>query len=189
VVAPRRRPTYRAGVARALLALVLAAAAVGPAAAQRAPASGGDAVEQRRADVARQLLRVGEELRRELLAGDVRALAARVPPDGLRCAGRVIPRARVQRDLATPGSWLHDTLLGAPGARPAQGGQPASVAELLRTPEVAMTVSFVNDPRALPLGRPCLQFRAKDVATPGAPFCFAQRDGRWWFTESLYPCG
>jgi hypothetical protein len=174
-------------VAHALLVAVIASAAVGAAPAQGAPAPGGDALEQRRAEVARELLRVGEELRRELLAGDARALAARIPSDGLRCSGRVVPRARVQRDLATPGSWLHDTLLGAPAAT---GAPPASVAELLRSsPEVAIAVSFVKDPRALPLGRPCLEFRAKDVPTPGAPFCFEQRDGRWWFTESLYPCG
>jgi hypothetical protein len=178
-------------VAHALLVAVIAAVA-GAAPAQGSPAPGGEALEQQRADVARELLRVGQELRRELLAGDARALAARIPSDGLRCSGRVVPRARVQRDLATPGSWLHDTLLGAPaakGAARAKGTPPASVAELLRaSPEVAIAVSFVRDPRALPLGRPCLEFRAKDVPMPGAPFCFEQRDGRWWFTESLYPC-
>jgi hypothetical protein len=95
----------------------------------------------------------------------------------------------VQRDLATPGSWLHDTLLGAPGAHGPKGA-PASLAELLRTQgDVAMAVSFVHDVRAAPLGRPCLEFRAKDVVTPTAPLCFERRDGRWWFTESLYPCG
>ncbi len=170
-----------------LLAAMLAASTAAPAAAQ-APA--GDALEQRRAEVARDLLRLGEELRREILADDAPALAGRVPPDGLRCAGRVVPRGRVQRDLSTPGSWLHDTLFGAPGARGTRGAPLGSVAELLRTStEVAIAISFVQDPRAQPLGRPCLEFRAKGVTSPLAPLCFEQRDGRWWFTESLYPCG
>jgi hypothetical protein len=95
----------------------------------------------------------------------------------------------VQRDLATPGSWLHDTLFGAPGAQVARGG-PASLAELLRgAPDVAVAVSFVQDPRAAPLGRPCLEYRVKGVVTPAVPLCFEKREARWWFTESLYPCG
>jgi hypothetical protein len=167
----------------ALLALAMAAAPQAPA----APA--GDPVERRREEVARDLVRLGQELRREIVAGDVRALGARVPADGLRCAGRVVPRGRVQRDLSTAGSWLHDTLLGAPGIHGTRTA-PASVAELLRSNgEVAITVSFVHDPRAAPLGRPCLEFRVKDVVGPTAPLCFERREGKWWFTESLYPCG
>jgi hypothetical protein len=99
-----------------------------------------------------------------------------------------VPRAHVERDLRTPGTWLHDALFG--GATPASAGVPRSLAKLLRSsPEVAMAVSFVKDPRAGEVGRPCLEFRARDVATTGAPFCFERRDGRWWLTESLYPCG
>jgi hypothetical protein len=170
-------------VISALLVLALAAAPQAPA----APA--GDPVERRRAEVARELIRLGAELRREIVAGDARALGARVPAEGLRCAGRLVPRGRVQRDLATPGSWLHDTLLGAPGIQGSKGA-PASLAELLRTEaDVAIAISFVQDPRAMPLGRPCLEFRVRDVVTPTAPLCFEQRDGRWWFTDSLYPCG
>jgi hypothetical protein len=172
-------------VPHAVLALALAAAA----AAQAPGGPAGDPAERRRAEIARELVRLGEQLRRQIVAGDAKAIAARVPPDGLRCAGRIVPRARVERDLATPGSWLHDTLFGAAG-HAARGAPPASVAEVLRTSaDVAIAVSFVRDPRALPLGRPCLEFRAKNVVTPGAPLCFEQRDGKWWFTESLYPCG
>jgi hypothetical protein len=177
-------------VAHTLLAAMLAVSAAAGAAAQAPAGPSGDSLEQRRADLARDLLRLGEELRREILAGNDRALAARVPPDGLRCAGRLVPRARVQRDLATPGSWLHDTLLGGPGAPAARSATPSSVAELLRaSPEVAIAVTFVQDPRAMPLGRPCLEYRAKGVTAPGAPLCFERREGKWWFTESLYPCG
>jgi hypothetical protein len=170
--------------------VILALLAVALAAAPQAPAAPpGDPLERRRDEVARALVHLGQELRREIVSGDARALAARVPADGLRCAGRLVPRSRVQRDLATPGSWLHDTILGAPGVH-GSNTAPASLAELLRAQrEVAITVSFVRDPRAEPLGRPCLEFRAKDVVGPTAPLCFEQRDGRWWFTESLYPCG
>lgn len=159
-------------------------------AAPRAPAAPAeDPVERRRGEVARELVRVGQELRRDLVAGDARAVGARVPAEGLRCAGRLVPRARVLRDLGTTGSWLHDTLLGAPGAR-SDATAPASLAAMLRTDrEVAIAVSFVRDPRAEPLGRPCLEFRVSGVVTPAAPLCFERRDGRWWFTESLYPCG
>lgn len=167
----------------ALLALALVAAPKAPA----DPA--GDPVERRRAEVARDLVRLGEELRRELVAGDAKAIGARVPAEGLRCGGRLVPRSRVQRDLSTPGSWLHDTLLGVPG-HPGAKETPASLAELLRAAgEVAIAVTFVHDVRAEPLGRPCLEFRAKGVVGPTAPLCFERQGGRWWFTESLYPCG
>jgi hypothetical protein len=164
-------------VVPALLALSLAAT----------PAQAG-ALEGRRSEIAQEVLRVGTELRRALVAGDVSAIASRVPPEGLGCAGRVVPRARVERDLRTPGAWLHDALFGS--ATPASAGASRSLAELLRSsPDVAMAVSFVKDPHAGEVGRPCLEFRAQDVSTPGAPFCFERRDGRWWLTESLYPCG
>jgi hypothetical protein len=163
-------------VVPALLALAVAAA---PAAAD---------VERRREAVAREILTVGAQIRRELLAGDAHAIAMRVPPEGLRCAGRVVPRARVERDLRTPGAWLHDALFG--GASPARADAPRSLAELLRgSPDAAMAVSFVKDPRAGEVGRPCLEFRAPNVTGAAAPFCFERHDGRWWLTESLYPCG
>ncbi|HEX9241724.1 MAG TPA: hypothetical protein VF875_04720 [Anaeromyxobacter sp.] len=163
----------------ALLLLALAAAP--------GPTSAAD-VERRRTEVAREILSLGPELRREVVAEDAHALAVRVPPDGLRCAGRTVPRARVERDLRTPGAWLHDALFG--GAAPARAGAPRSLAELLRgSSDVAMAVSFAKDPRAGDVGRPCLEFRAKDLAASAAPLCFERRDGRWWLAESLYPCG
>jgi len=160
----------------ALVALALAAA------------PGGDAsVERRREEIARDILRLGLELRREVVAGDVAAIASRVPPEGLRCAGRLVPRARVERDLSTPGAWLHDALFGRKEL--AARGAP-SLASLLRSShDVAMGVSFAPDPRAGQVGRPCLEFRAKDAPPPGTPLCFEKRGGRWWLTESLYPCG
>jgi hypothetical protein len=167
------------------LAVLLAAA---PAAARAPPAAPVD-VEQRRAEVAKALVRLGAELRRQIAAGDVDALVARVPPDGLRCAGRLVPRAKVARDLRGDGTWLHGVFFGGPGA-PARPGAPASLADFLRTaPEIAILVTFRPDPRAGPAGRPCIDYRAKDVPTPGGPLCFEERGGRWWFTESLYPCG
>jgi hypothetical protein len=147
-----------------------------------------DAVEQRRAAIARELVAVGDALRREIVAKDVDALVARVPPVGLRCGARTVPRAKVARDLRAAGSWLHATFFGeatATGAR-----SPQSLAELLRSrTDVAIAVSFVPDPRAGDTGRPCIDFRAPGVPTPGSPLCFEQRGGKWWFAESLYPCG
>ncbi len=146
-------------------------------------------VEERRATIAKELVRVGVRLQREIVAEDTEALLARVPPEGLRCGGRLVPRAKIARDLRGNGSWLHDAFFGGPGA-PARPGLPASLAAFLRSArEVAILVSFKPDPHAGPAGRPCIDFRAKDVATPGAPLCFEERNGRWWFTESLYPCG
>jgi hypothetical protein len=157
-------------------------------AAQAATAPSGTPVERQREEIAKEIVRIGTAVRREVIAGDARAIAARVPEDGLRCAGRVVPRARVERDLATPGTWLHDTLFGRTPA--VRSGSPRSLAELLRSsPEIAMAVSFVRDPRAGEVGRPCLEFRAKDAVTPGTPLCFELRAGRWWLSESLYPCG
>jgi hypothetical protein len=170
-------------VRAAALAAVIAAAAPPPGAAPT-----GD-LEQRRARIANELIQLGAELQREIVREDADALLARVPPDGLRCAGRVVPRAKVARDLRGDGTWLHAVFFGGPGAAPPASG-PASLAAFLRTArEVAITVTFQPDPRAGPVGRPCLDFRAKDLPTPGAPLCFERRDGRWWFTESLYPCG
>jgi hypothetical protein len=169
-------------VRAAALAVVLAVAA--PRAAGAPPAD----LEQRRGEIAKELVRLGAELQREVLREDVDALLARVPPDGLRCAGRVVPRAKVGRDLRGGETWLHAVFFGGPGAAAPPRG-PASLAAFLRTArEIAVVVTFEPDPRAGPVGRPCLDFRAKDLPTPGAPLCFERRDGRWWFTESLYPC-
>lgn len=186
-VAARPAPGYRSGVRGVLLALLVAAAPGGPRAAPRAV--GPQDVERRREQIARELVRLGAGLEREIVARDVGALVARVPAAGLRCGGRVVPRAKVARDLASAGSWLHDVFFGGPAYAPPPGA-PRSLAELLRTGgEVAVLVSFQPDARAGPAGRPCIDFRVKDTVTPGAPLCFEQRDGRWWFTESLYPCG
>jgi hypothetical protein len=166
------------------LALLLAADPAQPAAP--APA---DPVERQRADIARRLLRLGKEIEREILAEDVAALAARVPAGGLRCADRLVPRARVERDLRSPSSWLHGVFFGGPGYD-APRGEPASLAALLRTGrEIAVVVTFRPDERAGPAGLPCLDFRAKGMATPGAPLCFEEKGGRLWFVDSLYPCG
>jgi hypothetical protein len=177
---------YGTGVrAAAIVAVVLLAAALAPPLARAAP----DAVEQRRSAIAKELVRLGAELQRQIVAKDVDALLARIPPEGLRCAGTVVPRAKVARDLRAPDRWLHGTFFGAPGA-PQRPGAPPSLAAFLRSArEIAIVVFFQPDPRAGPAGRPCLDFRTKDLPTPGAPLCFEQRGGRWWFTESLYPCG
>jgi hypothetical protein len=145
------------------------------------------ALDRRRSAIAKELVALGTELRREIVRGDAAALLARVPAAGLRCAGRVVPRPKVARDLRTSGAWLHDVLFAlGPGAR----GAPASLAELLRTSrEVAVVVTFREDPASGPTGLPCLDYRVKGVATPGAPLCFERVGGRWWFAESLYPCG
>jgi hypothetical protein len=175
------------------LAIALAFAA-GPGAAappSKAPARPGQdpALERRRAAIAGEIIRLGAAIQREIERGDVEALVARVPPDGLRCGGRVVPRARVARDLRAKGSWLHGVVFGGPAAVAARG-QPASLRALFAAaPEIAVQVAFRRDPRAGPVGRPCLDYRAKRLATPGAPLCFEARGGRWWFTESLYPCG
>lgn len=179
-------------MAALLLALAVAAA---PAARERAAPAGtpgaaerqADPLERRRAAIADELVRLGARLQREIEAGDVEALLARVPESGLRCAGRVVPRARVARDLRTPGSWLNAVLIGTPGAPP---GPPRSLRAFFgAAPEVAVLVSFRRDARAGALGLPCLEYRARDVAPPRVTLCFEARAGRWWFTESLYPCG
>ncbi|BDG03998.1 hypothetical protein [Anaeromyxobacter oryzae] len=184
------------------LALLLAAAGpaspaphapAGPAAtppgAKAAPSPPADALERRRAAIADEMVRLGARLQRDIESGDVAAILARVPPDGLSCGGRIVPRARIEHDLRNPASWLHGVLLGGPGAPAAAGGRPASLrAFFAGAKEVAVLVAFRRDPRAAPVGRPCLDFRARDLATPGVPFCFEQRGGKWWLTESLYPC-
>jgi hypothetical protein len=178
-----RAAAYRTGV-RAIAVAVLLAAAARPGLA--APPVD---VDQRRAEVAKALVRLGAELRRQILAGDVDALLARVPPEGLRCGDRLVPRAKVARDLRGSGTWLHTVFFGAPGA-PSSPRAPASLAAFLASDhDVAIVVTFRPDARAGPVGRPCIDYRAKDVVTPGAPLCFEERGGRWWFTESLYPCG
>jgi len=164
------------------LALALALAAGPPQ-----DAAGKGALEARRAALAREVIRLAPALQREIEAGNAKALLARVPAEGLRCAGRIVPRARVEHDLRTEGAWLHGVLFGGPGA-PAAEGQPASLqAFFAAAKEIQVVVGFREDPRT-PVGVPCLDFRARDTVTPGAPFCFEQRGGRWWLVESLYPC-
>jgi hypothetical protein len=153
-----------------------------------AAANGGgvDPVETAREAVARRLVLLGRELRRAVEAGETGALLDRVPPEGIACAGRTVPRARVERDLRSPGSWLHDTLLGAGGA----SGRPASLREFfLRAGEVTVEVAFEPDPAAGHPGRGCLTFRAPGLSPPVLPLCFIERGGRFWLTESPYPCG
>lgn len=169
----------------ALLAAVAARPAPPPAAA---PAED-PRIERRREAIAKQLLRVGGELRAAIRRGDAAALLARVPDAGLRCGDRAVPKARVARDLAAPDSWLRGVFFGGPGYAPPPGTAP-SLAALLGGPrEVAVVVLFVIDRRAGEVGRPCVDFRAEGVGTPGVPICFEERRGRWWIVESLYPCG
>jgi hypothetical protein len=170
---------------RALGLLLLAASL----AAARADARSRPEIERRRDAVARELIRLAADLRREIERKDADALLARVPAEGLRCGGRVVPRERIARDLRSERSWLHGVFFGGPGYAPPPR-TPASLAALFRKGgEVAVVVAFQPDPRAGELGRPCLDFRAKDTGTPGAPLCFERRGAKWWFTESLYPCG
>lgn len=165
-----------------MIALLLAAVLV----ADPAPAAG--SFEARRAEIAADLIRLGTVLRREIETGDVDALLARVPVDGLRCGERVVPRSKVGRDLRSPSSWLRGVFFGGPGYVPPKGVAPSLRALFEGSTEVAVLVAFAADERAGPLGRPCIDFRAKRVGTPGAPFCFEERAGRWLLTQSLYPC-
>lgn len=177
--------SYAFGVrALALAAAVLAGVPAAAGAAEPAPA-----LERRRQEIARALVRIGAEIQREVARGDVAALLARVPDEGLRCGGRVVPKARVARDLRAPGSWLHGVFFGGPGYAPPARTPPSLAALFERHPQIAVLVSFQRDPREGPEGRPCIDFRAEGVGTPGAPLCFVERGGRWWFVESLYPCG
>ncbi|HEX9050988.1 MAG TPA: hypothetical protein VF841_10685 [Anaeromyxobacter sp.] len=153
------------------------------------PGTPDPALERRREAIARELVRVGAELRREVERRDAKALLARIPEAGLRCGDRTVPRARVARDLASADSWLHGVLFGGAGFAAPPGTAP-SVAALLRgAREVAIVVSFERDRRAGEVGRPCVDFRVEGVGTPGVPFCFEERGGRWWIVDSLYPCG
>jgi hypothetical protein len=191
--------------ALACLSLVVAASAPatpGRAAAPDAtrsrapdPSSGGrtsaeeNELERKRVEVARQIVRLGDAIRRQVEAGDVEGLAARVPAAGLRCGERIVPREKVLRDLRSPRTWLHGVFFGGPGHAPIRG-TPGSLRDFFRQArEIAVLVAFREDAAAGPIGRPCLDYRAPNVGTPGAPLCFETRGGRWWFTESLYPCG
>jgi hypothetical protein len=166
-------------------ALVLAALV---AASPRDPPARADSLDAQREAIARRLVRIGDEIRREIEAGDAAALAARVPPEGLRCAGRVVPRTRVERDLRAPHSWLHRRVFGEDGAA-ARGGDGSLREFLRRAGDVAVAVAFEQDPATGPLGRPCIRYRSGDVAPPLLPLCFVERRGTFWLTESLYPCG
>jgi len=171
-----------------LLPLLGAAPAVPPARSDPPAAPAGDSsIDHQRAEIADQMIRLGARIQHEVEAVNVAALVARVPADGLRCGGQVVPRSRVEHDLRSEGSWLHGVFFGGPGA-PAPRGQPASLKAFFATArEIAVLVQFRADPRSA-VGVPCLDFRAKGTVTPGAPLCFESRAGQWWFTESLYPC-
>ena len=127
------------------------------------------------------------QIQHEIEKGDAAALLARVPKEGIRCGEEIISRARVERDLKAPGSWLHGVLFGGPGA-PVLPGKPSSLRAFFQeAKEIAVLVAFREDPRS-PLGLPCFEYRARDFNSPGAPLCLTPRDGKWWFTDSLYPC-
>jgi hypothetical protein len=165
-----------------LVALTLSAPA-----APAAPAPDAKA-ERRRAEIAKQILQLAGQLQRDIEAGNVAALVARVPATGLRCAGARVPRAHVEQDLRSEGTWLHGVIFGGPGVNPPGPDQPASLKALFATAkEIAVVVEFREDSSS-EVGMPCFDYHARDTITPGAPFCFEWRSGKWWFTESLYPC-
>ncbi len=173
-----------------LLALSLAGAPAGksPGTAPAPPGRAADPLDRRRDAIAGEMVKLGARLQREIEAGDVEGILARVPAGGLRCADHVVPRARVARDLRDPRSWLRATLLGPPG-RPPPGPPRSLRAFFAAAREVAVLVSFRRDARAGPVGLPCLEYRARDVTAPPVPLCFEAAGGRWWLAESLYPCG
>jgi len=146
-----------------------------------------EALEQRRADIAREILQLAGRIQREIEAMNASALLDRVPPEGLRCGEQLVPRERVEHDLRAKDSWLHAVFFGGAAAC-APPGQPASLWELFAVAkEIQVVVAFRADPRS-EVGLPCFDYRARDTITPGAPFCFERRDGKWWFAQSLYPC-
>lgn len=165
--------------------MLLASAAVAAAAGGAPP----DPLGHRREATAGELMRVGAELRREIVSGDAEAILARVPKDGLRCGTRVIPRAKVAADLRSASSWVHGALFGGPGYAGRPGSPPSLAAFLRRSGEVAILVTFKEASEGPPEGRACVDFRAEGTATPGVPFCFERRNERWWLVDSLYPCG
>jgi hypothetical protein len=182
------------GVAPTVLRVfpLLAAFLLTASPARSHPAEGGgarEAVERRREAVAREIAALGARIRRDIEHHDVSALVARVPQDGLRCGDRVVPRDRVARDLRNEGSWIHGVVFGGPGYSPPPGTAPSLAALFRAAREVALAVSFQQDARAGPEGRPCLEFRAKEVGTPGPPLCFERRGEAWWLVDCLYPCG
>jgi len=169
-------------------ALLAATSTASEEAAPAKPSAAADPLGARREAIANEILRVGVELQRAIEGGDPGPLLARVPGEGLRCGERVVPKARVARDLSERGSWLHGVFFGGPGFVAPAGTAPSLRALLRDAPEVQALVAFRRDDRAGPVGLPCLDFRARDRATPGVPLCFEQRAGRWWLTDSLYPC-
>jgi hypothetical protein len=171
-----------------LLVAALLAAAPPAKPAPGAARSDADALAARREAIANEILRLGAELQPAIEAGDPAPLLARVPDEGLRCAGRTVPKARIARDLRDPRSWLHGVFFGGPGYAAPPGTAPSLRTMLREAPEVQALVAFRSDEQAGPVGRPCLDFRTRDRATPGVPLCFERRGGRWWLTESLYPC-
>jgi hypothetical protein len=154
-----------------------------------APVPNDRAVERERVAIANEMVRVGAAVQRDVERADAAALLARVPADGLRCGARRIPRARVQRDLRNPRSWLHGMLFGGPGFTPITGGSTSLRAFFAEAEEVAVLVGFQRDTRAGAVGRPCIEYRAPKLPDPAFPLCFERRDGAWWFADSLYPCG
>jgi hypothetical protein len=175
-------------VLRPIVAALLLAAAP-PRARAAEPSGAREGVERRREAVAREIAEIGNRIRREIERHDVAALLARVPEDGLRCGERVVPRDRVAHDLRSEASWIHGVVFGGPGYRPPPGTAPSLAALLRGAQEVALAISFQPDARAGPEGRPCLEFRSKELGTPGPPLCFERRGEAWKLTESLYPCG
>ena len=193
IVARAGARAYRTGVRALVLALAAASAAAGPPAlaADAPPADRpASAVERRREAIARELLAVGAALQREIARGDAAAIVGPRPgggpalrrPDGAEGARRAGPRG--------PGELAPRRLLRRAGVRAARRARRR---RSRRSSAPAGTWRWWSRsaaiPRAGPTGRPCLELRAKELATPGAPLCFEERGGRWWLTESLYPCG
>jgi hypothetical protein len=179
---PPARPPVRLSRVYALLVALAASLSA-------APAPSDPALERERVAIANEMVALGAAVQREIERADAAALLARVPAAGLRCGARLVPRARVQRDLRNPRSWLHGMLFGGPGFTPITGGSTSLRAFFADAKEVAVLVGFRRDTRAGAVGRPCLEYRAPNLPAPAFPLCFERRGGAWWFADSLYPCG
>jgi hypothetical protein len=166
---------------------VLVPAAVLAAILAAAPARAADPTEARREALARRVVAFALDLRREILAADAAAIAAHVPAEGLRCAGGMVPRDRVLRDLRAPRSWVHRNLFGDDAAG---SGAPSSLRDFFRRAgEIEVAVVFERDEAAGPPGRACIRYRSRALVPPPVPLCAVELGGRLWLTESLYPCG
>lgn len=180
---------HRAGnEMNAILALV---AAVGLT-ARTAPHQRDDASRIEGLDATeRQIRRLAERIRSDVVAGRGDAILALLLPEGMACGDDMIPKERFERELKDKGSFLHAVLFDSSALRDrfSECGVTMSLQEKFRRNRKGpIAVMFAPSATRSPWAFPCAKF-LMGASEGDESICFVKVNNRWWLADAFYDCG